>query len=139
MITPYLHFNGTCAEALTAYQAALGGELSMMAYRDMPGGPPEMAASDRVMNAMLQTDGLGTLRASDAPPGMDGPPQSSVTVCLEVDDAERGRQLYDELAAGGEVIQDYGPSFFAGGFGMFQDRFGTHWMIVAGAQGGPPA
>lgn len=136
MITPYLHFQGTCTEALAAYQAALGGELSMMRYADMPDAPAELAASDRVMHAELRSDELGVLRASDFPPGVTGELQAGVTVSLDVDDAERGRRVFEELSAGGEVIQPYGPSFFAAAFGMFADRFGTHWMIVAGAPAG---
>lgn len=136
MITPYLHFQGNCAQAMAAYQAALGGELTLMRYGDMPEAPPELAGSDLVMNAALVTDELGTLRASDFPPGVSGEAQAAVTVCLELGDAERGRQLFDELAAGGAVIQPYGPSFFTEGFGMFADRFGTHWMVVAGSPPG---
>lgn len=134
MITPYLHFQGNCAQAMTAYQAALGGELTLMRYADMPDAPPELAASDLVMNAMLVAGELGTLRASDFPPGVTGDAQAAVTVCLETDDSDRGRRLFDELSAGGAVIQPYGPSFFTDGFGMFADRFGTHWMVVAGAR-----
>ncbi len=132
MITPYLHFQGNCAQAMTAYQAALGGELVLMRYAEAPEAPPEMASSDLIMNATLSAGELGVLRASDFPPGVSGEPQAAVTVCLELTDVERGRALFDQLSADGAVVQPYGPTFFTPGFGMFSDRFGTHWMIVAG-------
>lgn len=136
MITPYLHFQGNCAEALTAYQEALGGELTLMAYGDMPGAPPELATANRIMNAELRTERFGTLRASDFPPGVEGDPQQAVTVCLEVHDGvEQAQEVYGRLSSGGAVIQEFGPSFFADGFGMFKDRFGTHWMVIAGGHG----
>ncbi len=135
MISPYLHFQGNCAQAMTAYQAALGGDLVLMRYAELPDAPPELVGSDLVMNAQLDAGDLGVLRASDFPPGIAGDAQAAVTVCLEVDGVDRGRELFDELSAGGAVVQPYGPTFFTAGFGMFADRFGTHWMVVAG----PPA
>ena len=40
--------------------------------------------------------------------------------------------LFDRLADGGTVTMPYGPTFFAGGFGMCTDRFGTSWMVSHG-------
>ncbi len=34
--TPFLLFNGNCAEAMTFYQTCLGGELTLIKLRDTP-------------------------------------------------------------------------------------------------------
>ena len=34
--TPFLLFNGNCAEAMTFYQSCLGGELTLIKLRDTP-------------------------------------------------------------------------------------------------------
>ena len=37
-VTPYLHFNGQCAEAFTFYEKCLGGKIvAQFAYASMPG------------------------------------------------------------------------------------------------------
>ena len=126
---PYLHFDGTCAEALGFYAETLGGtNLQMMRY----GEGPEMqgaAGSARVMHGQL-TIGDGTLMASDAPEGQAGAPQASVSVMQSAPDMATGQRWFDALAAGGAVAVPFGPAFFAQGFGMVRDRFGTHWMIA---------
>jgi PhnB protein len=43
-LNAYLHFNGNCREAMTFYQACLGGELKMQAVGESPMAgqmPPE--------------------------------------------------------------------------------------------------
>ena len=46
-LTPFLLFDGDCAEAMAFYQSCLGGELTMTRLGDTPMGsdaPPEHAA-----------------------------------------------------------------------------------------------
>lgn len=127
---PYLHFDGTCAEALTFYATVLDGtNLQMMRYADAP-DVPETMKSPRVMHGQV-TIGDGTLMASDAPEGQGGAPQASVSVMQSAPDVATGARWFAALAEGGAVVAPYGPSFFSPGFGMVRDRFGTHWMIAA--------
>jgi PhnB protein len=129
---PYLHFMGNCADAMAFYADLFGADqLHVMRYREAPEGPPEFADSDLVMHATLVL-GNRTLMASDYPPGMDGLAQQSVSISHIVPDTDRAHAVYDALCVGGAVIMAFGPTFFSEGFGMVQDRFGTHWMI-----GGP--
>lgn len=132
---PYLHFQGNCAEAMAAYQAIFGGDLSVMKYADAPEASPDMKASDRVLHATLSVGGR-SLMGSDFPPGLKGDPQAAVSISHEAASVDGGRRLFDQLSQGGGVIMDYGPTFWSDGFGMVKDRFGTHWMISApGRQG----
>ena len=132
---PYVHFQGTCAEALAFYAEVFGGtDLQIMRYGEAPDGPPDWKGSTRVINGQLRI-GDGSFMASDYPPGAEGVAQASVSVMQSVADAATGAAIFAMLAEGGVVIQPWGPSFFAPGFGMVKDRFGTHWMIVANPQG----
>jgi PhnB protein len=133
MIIPYLHFSGTCAEALTFYQAALGGQIDAMTYADMPDAPIELADSGRIMHAALMTADQGTIFASDFPPGMPPEPQQAVSIVLTFDDVDSAQRIHDALAVGGDTVQEFGPTFFSPGYGMFRDRFGTHWIILTNA------
>lgn len=126
----YIHFQGTCAEALTVYADIFGGtNLQLMHYDQTPGQPPGPGA--RVMHGQLSI-GDGTLMASDFPDGVAGDAQKAVSIMQTAPDVATGQAWFDRLLDGGALIQPYGPTFFAKGFGMVQDRFGTHWMIWAG-------
>jgi PhnB protein len=126
----YIHFQGNCAEALAAYAEIFGGtNLQVMQYGQAPGGAPIPGA--RIMHAQL-TIGEGALMASDFPEGMEGDAQKAVSIMQTAPDVETGQAWFDKLMEGGALIQPYAPTFFAKGFGMVKDRFGTHWMIWAG-------
>lgn len=127
---PYIHFQGNCREAMTAYQTIFGGKLEIMGYDQMPEAPPEMKDSPLVMHSTLHLGGR-MLLASDFPPGHAGDPQQAVTIShIAPTDAE-ARHLFAALSEGGEEIMAYQPTFWSDGFGMLKDRFGTHWMISA--------
>jgi PhnB protein len=128
--TPYIHFQGNCRAAMTAYQAIFGGDLQVMGFGDMPDAAPEMKASDGVMHAMLVAGGQ-TLLASDFPPGMEGDPQKAVSVSHTAASMAEAKRVFAALAEGGTVIMDFVPTFWSDGFGMLKDRFGTHWMVSA--------
>lgn len=132
---PYIHFQGTCREAMTAYQALFGGKLDLMPYRAAPEWPPgtpeAMRTSDLVMHGTLVLPDGRCLMASDFPPGMGGDPQQAVSICHTAPSIERAREIFAVLANGGTVIMEFQPTFWADGFGMVKDRFGTHWMVLA--------
>lgn len=134
---PYIHFQGQCAEALAFYAYVFGGtNLQTMRYADGPEAPKEWKASTRVMHSQI-TLYDGTLMASDFPPGMDGDPQKGFSVMQSAPDVATGQAIFDQLAEGGAVIDPYRKTFFSPGFGMVQDRFGTHWIISAMPEGAP--
>lgn len=137
---PYLNFGGNCREAFTRYQEILGGELAIMSMADMPSGdgadvPPDQ--QDLVVHAAL-TVGDDVLMASDAPGGDFGPVQG-MYVNLSLDDPDEARRVFDALAEGGTVEMPLSESFFAEAFGICTDRFGTPWMVIAGARTGMEA
>lgn len=128
---PYIHFQGQCAEAMTAYADLFSGtDLQMMRYADGPTAPEAFKTSPRIMHAQV-TLGSGTLMASDYPPGMDGSPQAGFSVMQSAPDVATGRAWFGKLAQDGHIIEDFKPTFFSPGFGMVVDRFGTHWIISA--------
>ncbi|MBW6505859.1 MAG: VOC family protein [Rhodobacteraceae bacterium] len=127
---PYIHFQGTCAEAMAFYADLFGAtDLQMMRYSDAPGA--EAAPSDRVMHAQFSAAG-GVLMASDFPPG-SGDAQAGMSVMATPATFDEGKRIHDALVKGGAEIVPFGPSFFSPGFGMVKDRFGTHWMISLAA------
>jgi PhnB protein len=127
-VSPYLFFNGNCAEAMRFYERALGGRLdALMKYSESPEGCPENARPDQIMHAHLTFRG-GILMASDdmtgGHKGMGG-----FAVSIDYPTAEEAKRAYDALAEGGKVWAPWAKTFWSEGFGMFADRFGTPWMV----------
>src|SRR4051794_6837402 len=71
LIQPYLHFNGTCEQAVEFYRAVLGAEISiLMRYKDSPvPHSPDMVPADFENKIMHVTFRIGesTIMASDSP------------------------------------------------------------------------
>lgn len=134
---PYIHFQGNCEEAMTFYAALFGGQLQMMRYAELPpgedSGPITEADAQKVMHATLIV-GERCLMASDSPEAFPGAPQQSVSISHSEPTRASAQAIYDALAEGAqEIAMPFGDTFWADGFGMLRDRFGTTWMIM-----GPP-
>lgn len=143
-ITPYLNFDGNCAEAFAFYARLFGGTIDyqgtfgeMPASDDMP--PVPESAKDRIMHVHLRV-GEQALLGSDAMPGADATcgggyqrPQG-LWVSIQAADVAEGRRLFDALARGGQTVMPFGATFWSPGFGMATDRFGTPWMVNVAAQ-----
>ena len=127
-IQPYLFFDGNCAEAMRHYERVLGGKLELMTHADAPAGQSPPGNEDRVLHARL-VSGNGVLMASDDMAGAPYHGMKHFFVSLGYTSAEEGRTIFDALAEGGEVILPYARTFWAAGFGMLKDKFGTPWMV----------
>lgn len=133
---PYLSFDGSCAEAMTFYEKTLGGKIELkMTYGEVPQMPGQPAltgdVAKRVMHASMTLEGH-RIMASDIRPGMPYEPMKGMTISLAYKDVARGRAIFDALSAGGKVTMAYQKTFWAAGFGMLTDKFGTPWMVNAG-------
>ena len=134
VLDSYIFFDGNCAEAMRFYERTLGGKIEMsMTYGQSP--EPEQCpagSKDRIMHAAMSIDGR-RLMASDVPAGQ-GKPMQGFALSLNYPTAAEARQVFDALSAGGTMTMPFGKTFWAEGFGMFTDRFGTPWMVGGGMQ-----
>ena len=130
---PYLCFDGNCADAMRFYARTLGGTIEMMMkFSEAPPQPGQPAMhGEGILHASMTLDGF-RLMASDSPPGMPYEPMQGITVSLAYETADEGRRIFDALAEGGRVVMAFGRTFWADGFGMVVDKFGTPWMVNAG-------
>jgi PhnB protein len=127
--TPYLFFNGTCAEALAFYAGALGGEVaSIMRASEMPEDfrVPE-DRKDWIMHAELRI-GDGALMASDNITGTSGT-MAGASILLSYPTLGEAKRVFETLADGGAVTMAFKPTFWSAGFGTLTDRYGVQWMV----------
>ncbi len=130
--TPFLLFDGNCAEAMTFYHDCLGGDLTLTKLADTPMKaqfPPEK--HDRIINAHLEADGIA-ISATDwmAP---DFPPQQGNTTAIQVrgENEAKIRKIFDHLKDGhnNQRLQELHPLPF-GLYGQFYDRYGVQWIFI---------
>jgi len=126
---PHLHFKGNCREAFDFYARTFGGRIVFaMTYAESPAGqhsPPEV--QNQIIHARVELGGQFLL-GCDAPGDRYQSPQG-FNVMAGVEDKADAERIFNTLAAGGEVTMPFQETFWARGFGMCTDRFGTPWMV----------
>jgi PhnB protein len=137
-LSPYLLFNGNCAEAFRFYEKCLGGKIQMM----MTHGESPMAEQtpagwkDKILHVSLLV-GNEVLMGSDSPPEYFQKPQGFSVSFSVADPAEAGR-IFQAMAEGGTIRMPIAQTFWSPRFGMLVDRFGVPWMISCDQPAGSP-
>ncbi|HZD30190.1 MAG TPA: VOC family protein [Candidatus Angelobacter sp.] len=130
-LTPFLLFDGNCAEAMEFYRSCLSGELTVTRVRDTP-MKDQMPAEQqhKVINAHFKsgaieftaTDWLHQKRT----------PQKGNTVCLYINGGTYSelREIFDKLAVGADkdLLDDLRDMPF-GSYGHLADKYGVHWFF----------
>ena len=129
-LNPYVFFDGDCAEAMHFYEQVFKVRLEMMMHSsDAPGAQPAAPGQrSPVMHARLPLYG-GALMASDWVADRPYERKQGFYVSLVCPDLKEARRVFAALAEDGQVNMPFEKTFWAEGFGMVIDRFGTPWMI----------
>lgn len=132
VLTPYLLFDGTCADAMHFYQSVFGGALDVSKVKDsvMRDKMP-LSMQERVLSAHLRSNTV-EFSASD----WLRPDRTRVrgnTVCLYLSCHSQGelRSLFEKLSVGAEVNDPIKAQPF-GTYGALNDKFGVRWMFWTG-------
>ena len=131
-ITPFLLFDGNCAEAMTFYQECFGGELTLTKLADTPmKNQFPIEKHNRIINAHLKS-GVIEFSATDwmASPAYE--PTWGDIYALFVIGGTYGelKVVFDKLAVGAkkERFQELHDMPF-GTYGQFYDKYGIHWIF----------
>ncbi|MDR3450816.1 MAG: VOC family protein [Alphaproteobacteria bacterium] len=129
-ISPYLCFAGNCREAFDYYLKHIGGKIDFsMTYADSPEADKNPPGADKQIMHMRGTFAGTMLMASDAVGDCFAKAQG-VRLSLAVDSTSEAERLFKALSDGGVVDMPFGETFYAHGFGMMTDKFGTPWMVI---------
>ncbi len=130
-LTPYLLFDGNCAEAMAFYKSCLGGELTITKLGDTPmkdQAPPEQ--HHKVVYAHLKSGAI-EFSATDWLHPTRRPKQGN-TVSLYVNGGTYSelRAIFDKLSIGAdkELLDDLRDLPF-GSYGHLADKYGVHWFF----------
>ena len=131
-ITPYLNFNGNCADAIEFYEEAFGVKAQVLRYSDAPASegyqlPP--GTEKYVMHACLTNRKDYTIFMADVPPNMPSTFGNGMSISVELDSIESVASAFHALKEGGAVTMELQQTFWSKCFGSLQDRFGVSWLI----------
>ncbi len=135
--TPFLLFDGNCAEAMTFYHQCLGGELTLTKLADTPMKdqfPKEK--HERIINAHLKS-GDFEISATDwmASPAFNPILGNMSAIYVIGHTYDELKTAFDKLAYGAdkERFQELHDMPF-GIYGQFYDRFGMQWIFRGDAR-----
>jgi PhnB protein len=130
-VTPFLLFDGYCAEAMEFYKSCLGGDLTIIKVADTPMKehmPPEQHR--KVAHAHLKNDSI-EFSATDWLHPRRTPTQGN-TVCMYLigKTYRELRDAFDKLAVGADpkLLDDLREMPF-GTYGHLADKYGVHWFF----------
>lgn len=131
--TPFLLFDGNCAEAMTFYHVCLGGELTLTRLGDSP--MKDMLPSkkhDRIINARLKTDDI-EISATDwmASPTFEPLQGNTFAIFVVGDQNDELKEVFNKLANGADTnrFQEL-HDLPIGEYGQFYDRYGVQWIFL---------
>jgi PhnB protein len=130
-LTPFLLFDGNCAEAMAFYHSCLGGELTLMRLSDTP--MKDTVAPEhhnKVVYAHLRSRDM-EFSATDWMHATRRPTQGN-TVAMYVTSGTVGdlAEIFDRLSLGAdrELLDELQDMPF-GTYGHLADTFGVHWFF----------
>lgn len=130
--TPFLLFDGNCAEAMTFYQECLGGELTLTKLGEtlMKDQFPS-DKHDRIINAHLKSGSI-EISATDWMASPEFNPKQGNTYAIFVigETYDELETVFDKLKDGenNERLQELHEMPF-GTYGQFYDKYGVQWIF----------
>lgn len=127
--TPYLLFDGNCAEAMSFYKSCLGGELTLTTVGDSPMKakfPAEQHA--KIVNARLKSGAIEMSASDWLLPARTPQPGNMVCLYISEANAQELKQIFDKLSAGATVVDPLTPMPF-GMYGALTDIHHVRWMF----------
>jgi PhnB protein len=140
-LSPFLLFEGNCAEAMRFYQSCLGGDLEVTLLRDTP--MKEQAPAhlhDKVAYSRL-TSGAIDISATDWQHQTRVPRQgNTIGLYLTGEGYADLRDPFDKLAVGADPgLLDELRDLPFGVYGHLCDRYGVNWFFRGGPSTASPS
>src|SRR5215212_7904342 len=125
-VSPYMTFAGNCRQAIEFYKSALAAEVL---FTQTVGESPmsNMGPAENIMHCTIKV-GDSTIMMCDDPSPDPAPAGGNISLAIGLNDPERAKQLFDNLAKDGSVIMPLEKTYWAEAFGMVTDKFGIKWL-----------
>jgi PhnB protein len=126
-VRPYIAFKGNRREAIEFYKSALDAEVL---FSQTVGDSPmsNMGPADNIMHCTIKVGDSTVMLCDDQRPDAAAA-GGNISLAIGLNDPERAKQLFGNLAKGGSVVMPIEKTYWAEAFGMVTDRFGVRWMV----------
>ncbi len=130
-LTPFLLFDGNCAEAMAFYQSCLGGELTITKLGDTPmKDQMPREKHDRVAYAHLEGGAIDFSATDWLHPTRTPKQGNTVAMYLNGGTYAELRSVFDKLAVGADAgLLDELRDLPFGAYGHLADQYGVHWFF----------
>lgn len=130
-VTPFLLFEGNCAEAMAFYQSCFSAELSITRIADTPMKnhmPPEQ--HQQVAHAHLKSNAIEFSATDWLHPRRTPKQGNTVAMYINGGQYKELRTIFDCLARGADktLLDDLQEMPF-GAYGHLADKYGVHWFF----------
>jgi PhnB protein len=134
-LSPYISFNGNCAEAVAFYEKAFMTKADITRYKDAPPSsdyqsPP--GTENFIMHAQFDIEEGVTVMLCDYPPGESVAIGTNVALMAEFSNVTAATTVFNALKEGGKVDMELQETFWSKLFGSLTDKFGIIWNISIG-------
>lgn len=126
-VNPYIAYKGNCREAIEFYKNALDAKVL---FTHTVGESPmsDMGPAENIMHCTIKVGDSTIMMCDDPRPDAEAG-GGNISLAIGLNDPERARQLFDNLAKDGSVIMPLDKTYWAEAFGMVTDKFGVKWMV----------
>lgn len=132
-IIVYLNFKGYCREAMEYYKHVLDGKnMKIMTYGDMP--PEEGFILDENTRELVvhgDLEVLGTnIMFSDTLAHQDLTVGNNIHLNISLNDVDKLKSIFKKMKVDGQVITEFGATFWTKAYGYLIDKYGVGWMSI---------
>lgn len=132
MITPCIHFNGNCDEAINFYQEALAAEVKEIFYaKDAPEANTESLLPNNVIHSEVIICGINFSLTDGSNTPISG---THISFLINYSTEEEVRTAFEKLAVGGNIIESLAEVFWSPLYGYVIDKFGVNWQVMVSHQ-----
>jgi len=129
MITPCIHFQGNCDEAINFYKEALAAEVKEVFYAK--DAPPNSGMEDLPPNFVMHSEIIICGMNFSLTDGSEKPiTGEQISFLITYDTAEEVKSAFEKLSAGGRVVEPLAAVFWSELYGYVIDRFGVNWQVM---------
>lgn len=131
-INAYLNFNGNTEEVFNFYRSVFGGEFTMLSrFKDTdPQGAMDASEREKIMHVRLPIGRSSVLMGSDNIESRGlSVAGSNFSIAVSPESEAEATQIFNGLAAGGQVTLPMHHAPWGAFFGMLTDKFGIAWMV----------
>ncbi len=127
MLIPHLHFNGTCKQAVTLYEAAFGAKAESVIYSHQY--DPSQPVSDRVAHAVMKIHGQ-TVFLNDRFGNKDRTTDCAVHLIVMFESKAALLSCYELLKEDSITVDPMQELAYSLLCVQFIDRFGVLWGFM---------